>query len=179
MTITKRINSSVTIFIVLILLTVVFVIFPLSREIKSNSRELVFQKESSTALQAKILNLEKFKVLRKSLEEFLEKTQGLFVNSSLPIEFINFLETISGRCQVQIEISPPSAGKIEKDPWPSLTFQISLTGSFSNFLKFLEKLENSPYLVEIQNVNISKATKKGGGSPDDVGATFSLKVFAK
>jgi Tfp pilus assembly protein PilO len=174
MTITKKINLSIITFAILVILLVVFIIFPLFREIKDNSRELISQKESLATLEEKIGNLEKFKILYKELEQILEKIDNLFINSEVPVEFISFLETTAENCQQKIEISPTSAKKSEKELWSSLTFQIASTGSFPNFLKFLEKLETSPYLIEIKNINISKSGEGG-----DVKAIFSVKVFAK
>jgi Tfp pilus assembly protein PilO len=173
MTITKKIHLSIAIFIILIILIAVFAIFPLFRGIKNNSQELISQKESLAAQEAKITNLERFKILYNQLEEILEKIDDLFVDSEVPVGFISFLETTSENCQLKIEISPASAPKNKKELWPSLTFQIKTTGTFPNFLKFLEKLEASPYLIEIKNINVGRL--EGG----EVKANFSLKVFTK
>jgi len=195
MAITKRIHLTLIIFSFLIILIIVFIVFPLFRGIKNNSKELIVQKEEFIALEAKITNLEKFKVLYAELQHFLKEIDNLFVDSRVPVEFISFLEKTSERCQLQIEILPTSDKKTEKDSWPYLTFQITPTGSFPDFLKFLEKLENSSYLVEIQNININKLTgseeSKLSSSPfavaredkeqsaSNIKAAFSVKVFVK
>lgn len=131
-----------------------------------------------TNLEAEISSLEKFKILYKNIEEALKTIDKLFVGSEVPVDFITFLENTSQSSSVKTEISPSSVRKIEKDPWPSLIFQLSSSGSFNNFLKFLKKLENSPYLVETQNLNIARI---GGEktATSDINAIFSIKVFVK
>jgi len=179
MAIKKRIYSTLIIFAFLIILIIVFIVFPLFCEIKNNSKELIVQKEKFVDLETKIINLEKFKVSYTELRPFLKEIDNLFVDSKAPIEFIGFLENTSKESQLKIEILPTSDKKTEKDFWSYLTFQITSTGSFPNFLKFLEKLENSLYLVEIQNINIGKLIGDKDAVSDNVRANFSVKVFVK
>lgn len=87
---------------------------------------------------------------------------------------------------MSIKISPSSATKIAKDPWPSINFQINAAGSFPNFLKFIDKLESSKYLIEIRNMNISRLTENELRSADyenfsagDIKGNLILKVYAK
>lgn len=168
----NKITLSIVVFIVFIVLMIVFVINPLYQEAKEKSQELVNQKKQLSILETKIGNLERFKILYKSLEDILEKIDNLFVDSEVPVEFITFLETTADNSNLIIDISPGSSGKFGKDPWPSIIFKTSLTGEFPNFLKFMEKLENSQYLIEIQNLAVNKKTT-------GVEGTLTIKVFVK
>jgi hypothetical protein len=170
----NKINLSIAIIVVLFILTTVFVISPLYGGIKKNFQELVSQKESLALLEVKINSLEKFKILYKELEEILKQIDNLFVDPEVPVEFISFLEKRAEESQLEIKISPTSAAKTPKDPWSYLAFQINSTGYFPNFLSFLEKMENSPYLIEIQNLNIGRIDEEG-----NVRSTFSIKVYTK
>ena len=161
----------------MIVLIVVFVLVPFFQKISINSKELTSQKENLAVLEAKAANLERFKNLYSGLREILEKIDDLFVNAEVPVEFIGFLEDTSSKSNLTIKIVP-STQKAEGDHWPSLSFQMTNKGSFDAFLKFLEKLENSPYLMEIKNVNVSNLPEKEA-LPGWIEATFSLKVFAK
>jgi len=179
MTTTKKINLSIIIFVVLISLLISFVIYPSLKEIKKNSKELIYQKENLSNLESKIANLEKFKVLYKSLEEILDKIDNLFIDPEVPMDFISFLEENSKDCQLTTEISFLPAKRTETDPWPFLLFKITSIGSFSNFLKFLEKLENSKYLIEIQNLSINQTKKSETSSKADIQANLSIKVYSR
>lgn len=179
MTLANKTNLTIVIFLVLVILMTAFVVLPLFRQIDNNSKSLVVQKENFTVLEASIANLEKFKVLYQELENMLERVDNLFVDSELPVEFIAFLENTSEKHQLEIDILFTSDKKTENDSWSYLNFQITSVGSFPNFLKFLEKLENSPYLIEPQNISVNKLAEGGAFSSDKVKATFSLKVFVK
>ena len=168
----SRINLSIIVFLVLAVSILIFGVYPIFKDIEKNSEELVNQKKELVILEAQITNLEKFKIVYKNLEEILERIQGLFVDARVPVDFIRFLENTAESSSLDISISPTSSGKFGSDYWQSLIFQISSSGSFSNFLRFLEKLENNPYLIEVQSLNISR-------DGENVRAIFSIKVFAE
>jgi len=178
MKIEKKTNISIIIFLSLIIFIIVFVICPLIGEIKKSSQGLISEKNKLSVLEEQINSLGRFKILYKNLEEILEKIDGLFVNKEVPVDFIGFLERTADKSSVDIEVSPLSGGQTDTDPWPFLVFQITVDGSFLQILSFLEKMENSPYLVEIQNLTISQTS--GEKTPSgNVKASFSFKVFAK
>ena len=186
MTIKNKVNLSIVVFLTFSILTVILIILPLLEKIKSNSHELIFQQEEFAVLEVQIRNLEGFKILYKDLEEILKEINNLFVDSDLPVGFITFLEKTAEDCEIPIEISSSLSAKTEKDIWPSLFFQISSTSSFPKFLKFLEKIEVSQYLIEIQNLNVRglagkevKSKEYEKFSSSDVKTTLLLKVFTK
>lgn len=166
------------IFIFLSIILIIFGVFPLFKEIRKSSQEIVSQKQQLFALAAKIENLEKFKIIYQNLKPSLEKINALFVDSEVPVEFIRFLEKTSQESQILIEISPAMPIKTDKDYWPSIAFQIISTGSFPNFLRFFEKLETSPYLIEIQNLNIAEVNEENLGLKN-IEAVFIIKVFTR
>ena len=171
----NKVNLAIGIFGALIVLMVVFILVPFFQKISINSKELTSQKENLAVLEAKAANLERFKNLYSGLREILEKIDDLFVNAEVPVEFIGFLEDISSESNLAIKIVP--SGEERGGYWPSLSFQMTGTGSFDDLLKFLEKLENSPYLIEVKNVSVGALPEKEA-LPGWVKATFSLKVFA-
>lgn len=173
MALKNKINLLITVFVISIVLLVVFGIYPLFTEIKKNSQEVILEKKTLLSLEAKTEDLEKFKNFYKDIEPNLEKIDNLFIDSETPVEFIGFLEKINRDCELSLKISLTPPIRLEKDSWPSVTFQMNSIGSFPYFLKFLEKLESSPYLIEIQNLSVNKLEK------GDIQANFSLKVFAK
>ncbi|MDD2696559.1 MAG: type 4a pilus biogenesis protein PilO [Candidatus Pacebacteria bacterium] len=174
----NKINLTLVVFLLLIALATAFIILPLFQGINDNAKALISEKQNFISLEANISNLEKFKVLYKDLEDILNKINNLFVNSEVPIEFITFLEDTSEKCQLKIEIIPSSDKKTEEKGWSYLNFQINTTGSFPNFMKFLEKLENSSYLIEVQSLSINKLAQGETGA-SNVRANFSVKVFVK
>lgn len=163
----------------LIILIIVFIVFPLFNGIKNNSQELMVRKEKTVELEAENLNLEKFKDAHKEISQFLKEIDNLFIDSEVPLEFINFLEETAEKTGNKLESLSLSDKKIEKDSWDYLVFQISLTSSFSKILIFIEKIENNPYLIEIEGMTISKLAPNQETGLKEVRANFSIKVFAK
>ena len=159
-------------------------IYPLFIGIKRGSEELISQKKELASLEVKMENLRKLEILYPEISPDLEKIDNLFINFEMPIEFISFLEQLSRETVNQIEIFPLVQPKTPEDFWQPLSFQINLKSSFPNFLMFLEKLENSPYLIEITNLDIKRLTEKEPEqlkeiSPGFVMINLALKVFTK
>jgi len=191
MTFKKKIIISIVFFLTLSILLIVFVIYPLFLEIKKNSQDFLFQKQELMTLEEKAENLEKIRILFLEISPGLEKIDNLFVDPKVPVDFIRFLEKTSQDSQLSLKISPGPSLKIEKDPWPFIVFQLSLAGSFPNLAKFLEKLESAFYLIEIQNLTITRLSETELIQPflekemgeiyslGDVKATLSLKVYTK
>ena len=186
MAITNKIKISAVIFIVLSISFIVFLIWPLFREIKKSSANILSQKAGLTTLETKTKNLEEFKSYSQEIKPNLEKIDTIFIDPEVPVEFIRFLEKTARDCQASLKISPAFPTQIEKEPWPALLFQVTTTSPFPNFLKFLEKLESSIYLIEIQSLNISRLTETELKSPElekfslgDIRARVSLKAFTK
>ncbi|KPJ71816.1 hypothetical protein AMJ50_00700 [Parcubacteria bacterium DG_74_3] len=184
MTPKHKLNLSIIIFCLIYIIFIVFVISPLFSGIKKNSQDLVSQKQTLVSFEAQLESLNRFKNLYQEIEPNLEKISNLFINPEVPVEFINFLETSASSCQLFIDISSALPTKAKEDPWPALVFQINSIGSFPKFLKFLEKLEASPYLIRIQVLNIRRLTEVDflteamkGFVTGDVRVVFSIKVF--
>ncbi|MBZ9572050.1 hypothetical protein KJA15_01775 [Patescibacteria group bacterium] len=180
----RKIYLSLAIFGIITILLIVLIIYPFFEEIKKNSKELISQKKRQISLQEEIKSFKEIESLYKTYQSNIEKIDDLFAEPEAPIEFINFLEKNAEKSQLSIEISPMA--EKETGPWPSLFFQISTIGSFSNFLKFLEKLETGPYLIEISNLNVRKITEKElrvkrfeTFSLSDTNALFLIKVLTK
>jgi hypothetical protein len=185
MTFKNKINYSIIILLLLGASLVGFLIYPLYEEIQGASQEMIFQKQKLIALESKIKNIEEFRKNHTKIKESLKKTEDLFINSEAPVDFIYFLEETSQICQVPIEISPSGAKQEGGDSWVSIGFRISSSSYFPNFLRFLEKLESAPYLININGLSINALSEKELLSKGFESAPFgyvqaslSIKVFA-
>jgi len=170
----RKIIISLIIFGIIFLALFVFVILPLTNGIKKNSEALITAKRELALVKSETEKLDQLKKTYKRLEQKAEKMENLFASFDVPIDFIRFLEGLAENCQLLIDISPTSFKSDESDSWNSLWFRLTLSGSSSNLLKFIEKLENAPYLIEIQNLLIKKSTNS-----KTVDATLLIKVFAR
>lgn len=171
----QKIYFTIGFLMVFFVAIVFFAILPLFSDIKNNSQELINAKNEIVSFDAEIDNSGIVKEQYLLSKENFDKIETLFVDSEVPISFIRFLQKTAKDSGVSAEIFAGSgeAGK----PWPALYFQLSTKSNFLELARFLEKLENSTYLIEIKNLNIfiSDNDKK----INNVGANFLIKVFAK
>lgn len=175
----KKIYITAAILITLVLSLIFLVILPISRNIKKTSEELISQRNNLSSLEKELESLKGGKISRDSISEISKRINELFIDSEIPVKFINFLEQESASSQLSIEISPISSSKKEADPWPSLSFQVRTDGSFQNFLKFLERIENSPYLIEIISLSLEKSKEEVKSQPLSISAILVIKVFTR
>lgn len=163
----------------------IFLIIPLVKGIEKDSRDLIIIKADKEFFSEERNNIKKFENIFKEIQPNIEKTNIFFVSSEVPVDFINFLDKLASESNILIKIYPSvSLEKPNKNSWPFLNFNLEASGSFSNFSKFIEKLENNSYLIQVQNLNIRKTKTEFSSSSDEVlsneiSASFFLKVFAK
>lgn len=153
-----------------------FIIYFQLRGISRASEELIAEKKELILFQKRMGQLEQFKKTYKELEPNLKKMDNLFVDPEVPIDLIKFWENVAEKRGLSIEISPAIIRSLSSAPWNSMGFQIVLAGSFSDFLKFLEKIENSPNLIEIQSLALKKQEEI---SRNEIRATLLTKVFTR
>lgn len=175
----KKIYLFLIIFFGIFLFLLVLVIPHFLGEIKKNSQNLISLKNELASLEKEENNIKELEIIYQNYQENLARIDKMLINLKEPIEFIDFLEKNAQNFNQKIAISLIAQKEVKEDPWPTLNFQIITEGSFNNFLKFLDKLENSPYLIGIENLNITKISEKEPAAiSGDVKSNFLIKVFA-
>lgn len=142
-------------------------------------------KKTQFSLQEQADNFVKLnKDYRSHLSE-IKTMDTIFVDEAAPVDFLSFFEGVSQAENLSIKINPSLPQRSKNDVWGSMIFQVSAQGRLKNFLRFLEKLENGPYLMEIFTFNLKKTktpaeTARPGENPiNEVEATFSLRTYTK
>ena len=173
----KKIYISLGFFSIAVLVFVFLIIYPLLINIKRDSQDFILQKNSFAELQLREENFKKLKDFYQSHQEELKKIDDLFIDRETPIEFIKFLEREAKNSSMEIEVFTSYSKKSESEKWNFSNYQLSLSGSFSNTLRFLKKIETAPYLIEISNLDIGKMS--GENLEGNVRANLTIKVYAK
>lgn len=160
------------------ILLMAFAITLIFTGIKKDSGELLLEKNKLKSFSEGMAGLQESRAFYEAHVAEFEKINAQFIDSEVPVEFIKFLEKIAADSRLLIDISPAMAEKKENDGQSGISFNVSADGSFPDVLKFLEKLENSPYLIKVINLNMARITdeKVPVGS---VNALFLLKVATK
>ena len=176
----KSIQIIVGTTLLIVLSLILFCVWPLLSDIQSNSQNLVSAKNSLTALQLQNSDILNFKKNYSDYKPNLDKITASFVDPKNPVDFIKFIEDTAQTAGVSPKISLFSSGQEQDQDPNSIMFQVSASANFLNILHFTEKLEDGPYLIEIENATMKSAeqdTALKNVSLGNVDASFLLKAF--
>jgi len=143
----------------------------------------VVQKNAREAAAAE----DKYQAIKPHLDEISKS----LLDRGEVLDFIMVLEKVASETGNQSDIlvitnnsGTKAAEKKEADK--AMRFQVSLNGSFSNLVKFLSKVENMPYLNDIDGIQIrgyGGGLEKNNADQADSGAaiatTINIKVYLK
>ena len=176
----RKIILSSIFFLIFFLLIFLCLILPNLKEIKRISKEISQTNLKLEEIERRQEEIEKFKRLPLEIKENLSKFEKFFVNKEIPIDFVEFLEKIAKDLKIQGQISISSFSK------DSISFQIKGVSSPESVFKFIEKVENCNYLIQIEKIRISKLTEVElkmedlrGFSKNDLKFEISFSVLAK
>jgi hypothetical protein len=180
----KKFYISITGLIAGFLALVFLIVIPVFQMIEEDAKELRESKEAQETLCQEREKLKKFQETYIKISPDLEKIEQMFVDSDVPIDFIDFLERTAIDSNVFIEISSVNKKQEKEEGQLYAVFQMEVLGSFSDFMVFLEKVENATYLVEVDGLTINRMGEESEESvvefsPNDISSKMSLKVFAK
>lgn len=162
-----------------ILLFVALAVFPLLQGVKRDSKDLenqylkLFQASSAETEVAEFLKFS------QSNKEDFEAIENIFVDGETPVGFIQFIEKIAASSNLAVKITPGTPKKQKGVPWPTMDFQLSGSLGYPDFLRFLEKLENGPYLLQVQNTSLARNRTFQGkeNGAQDLSFTLLVQVF--
>jgi len=174
----KKIIILVIIFVLIITGLAIFNFFPCWHQIRVLNQEVLTQKQevkqlleidkSSSSLERNLAQAEeKIFLLHNSL---LEKGQE--------VDFINFLENtaLNHNLEQKINLTPPTKDKsknLNQVSFPYGELNLTLLGSFKNFLKYLRVLEASPYYISINKIDFCS---ESSSNFSNVFSTHTLKL---
>ena len=139
-----------------------------------NSGQFVSQERAFAQAEIDVENIQRFQKFQALKEQEFKRFEAVFLDPNTPISFLEFIENLAQGFHLELKISPDNPKKIKEDPWRSLNFTLATTGSYSNVVAFVEKLELAPYALEVVSLRIARATQEADGN---VRATLVLKVY--
>lgn len=170
----KKIIISISSFLVVLVLSISFIIIPWIKEMEIVSGDFIKEKQRIVILEEKIKNLDKIEIDLEKIEEGTEFYDNSFIKDEYPIQFITFLEEISSDgLKVNLSAIEVSKKEIDASLFNPLSFQLSVSGEYDSFARFLEKLESSSWLLEIINISISRSGEEG----NNIRAELSFRVY--
>ncbi len=167
--------------IIIAIVALLFFIVWLFLGIKHDSESLIEIKNSTASLQVQNSEIENFKKNYSDYQTNLQTINQSFVDPQYPFDFITFLETTAASSGITVKTSLPSAGQ-NKDPH-MISFQLLSSDNFLNILDFCKKIENGPYLVEIESAAITSSstnnTAKDNTPLGKVDTSLLINAFSK
>ncbi len=165
-----------------------FFIYPLYQEILQKSDDLVLQRNNRLILQSQFDEAAKFKEKYEDYKANLKKADSMSTDSNNPVDFIEFLEQTASGLNIKLKISTPTSTK--EDGLKYQNYELSISGTFSNTLKFIDSLEAGAYLIKVKNISLdghrptqttTKTSSKTSKSlaAQEINGTVSIKVFSK
>jgi hypothetical protein len=168
----KKIKISIMAFGGIFIIFLFFAYLPLFFKILENNENLALARDDYFSLKEKRVNLENTRKNFSEFEKKVGKIDSLFLEYENPVEFLNYLDETGRNCGISHQISNLSFGEAGTGGLPSLSLGLSFQSGFSEFSKFLESLNSSSWLLQIESLNIWKRE-------NEVAASFILKVFCK
>jgi len=180
----QKIKIDVAVFAVFLALIVFLGIVPLSSQLSSGSKNLAAKKGVLLFLENQIKALNDFQNSDLEYQQKITKLDSSFVSQEAPIEFIEFLEQEAQKQRLKISLSSAAGVSEQKGGRLTMGFMATLTGRFPNVLVFLNKIEKSPWLIKVEQIDIGRVGESNkfygveGSSTGQVVLTLSFKTFS-
>jgi len=152
-----------------IFLSLCFFNFLIFKKNKNLLSEIKKEKENEMLIDIEKKELEELKDFLK--KERVSEIEKQFVSKDNPVDFINFLEDFLEDQGLSAKITLQAAQDQKQGNF--FIFKIIFSSSFEKIYHFLEKIENIPYFVKIERINLSVAEK------NEVKAEIDLRVLSK
>ena len=152
----QKIKIDIVVFSLFLVLIIFLAIVPLSSQLKKDSKNLATKKSALIFLENQIKALNDFQNSSSKYQEKISKLNSSFVSKEAPIEFIEFLEKEAKKQGLKISLSSNMTPVEQKENSLTVGFGATLTGDFPDVLVFLQKMEKSPWLIKVEQVNINR-----------------------
>ncbi len=158
---------------------------PLLTGLLKTSKELAGQKDTLALIEGQISALEEFQKNNSVYQTNVKKVDASFISEEAPIKFIEFLENEAKKQGLDIIISSVKEASEKKSLRVTTIFQMAIGGPFPKCLAFLKRLEESPWLIKIDQANIDRVGEKNqllsfkNLKEGDVVLNLSFKTFSR
>ncbi|OHA64195.1 MAG: hypothetical protein A2940_01750 [Candidatus Wildermuthbacteria bacterium RIFCSPLOWO2_01_FULL_48_29] len=174
----QKIIITLSVFAAFIALFLGIVVYPIFQGVVRDHKEVLAYKWELIQLREDKESSIEFERLASTYAREFGLMENLFVDSATPIEFFRFLDAAAASFQLQIEKTPGSVQLLREDRWPSFVVRLAGGGLYPDAMAFLEKIENAPYLLEVEKLTMGQ--RKGFADQQNQGEiefSMSIKVF--
>jgi Tfp pilus assembly protein PilO len=180
----RKIYLTLVILAVVIIVLLFFLIRPLVAKVKAVSDNFIEKNNSLASFEERGTDyLARLRGEYLDIESQIPEINKYFLFPNEVIDFILAIEEIATLSSNYQEIK--EVGSSEED---ILSFQILLRGNFPNLIKFLARLENMEYFIDIHSLQITRITERERSGLEkegimvlvgDVKSTINIGVYVK
>lgn len=156
----QKIKINITVFSLVFILAIIFGVGPAFSRLLDLSKNLSNQKEKLNFLEKQIEALENFQKSDLIYQQHINKLNSSFILAQAPIDFIEFLEKSASKNNLKASIASVSSVSEKRGDRLTMVFQATFSGDFPDVFNFLKKIEQSPWLIKIDQVSISRVDEK-------------------
>ena len=185
----KKIISFIVFGLSVLGLVFVVIVYPLVNKIIEASQMYQLNRETLASFDKKESLAKELKKEFQQKQSSLSGVDGILLTSEETVGFISDLEAIAEETGNLFEIKTASPSTLSAAEEPFLSLRAILHGNFAELLRFIAKIEDSPYppyrLIEIDNLNIRRLTKTGLDYLDnrleegDLETGIEIKIYVK
>lgn len=182
-------KDSIILASLIFLIILVALIYFMVQEVYKITQTIEEIKKVSLQRHVQMLKVESFgqksnyQVFKEQID-FIKSTlfENLFIDPEVPIDFVTFVEKEAQNFGLEMKLSPyrfqttaslKKKKKEAKNLWNFVGYQIKISSiNFQNLYRFLKRLENSKWLLEMHYCEIKPKDQ-------NLEATIILKVYAQ
>lgn len=133
--------------------------------IRSKNQEAsILQSESEVGIRKESL-AQSMRSLKNSARDELAELETFVINKAGIVSFIELLESIAHDMNLAIDISSVEAEKGEPTNVPQkVSISLEIEGGWDSNIRFIRAVENLPYPIKIENVNLYRTDVQSGGT---------------
>jgi len=122
---------------------IIFIVYQIEKQVRQLERE----REKAFSLKEEIKSVINFEKRLLFFSEHLQRLDRMFIDTSNPLDFVEFLEKTAQEGNLEIGLSP-----FYEEGEEGISVRVSLRGDFNQIIKFIHKIETAPYFISIGNV---------------------------
>jgi len=119
--------------------------------LKKENNFIKEKRQEILANDKKLENSNSLKILMNEIVDERQKIDSAFLDKESVVNFIEKLELIADRTDASIKIGKINIDNQERG---GLSLQFDLTGNFNQLFHYLVLLENLPYLINIEKMDL-------------------------
>lgn len=110
----------------------------------------------------------------KNIRPLLEKIAGFFLKESEQLTFITTLENLAlkNNLEIKLQLSDIPENDVTEEEIFTIPLSLTLTGSYTDTIKFLIEMQNQSFYINITNLSINASREQ----KDDPDITTSLRA---